>query len=384
MDRRAGPAQLAPVPVELGPAVRRLPQLSRAGPPGRSPHVNALSALQRAVRRGLGRALSREGLVAFGLLHGTVVDAETGEPLAYSIVSLHPGAAEHFTDQAGAFTFTHVSPGTYRLVVRQIGYVPADTTVVVGPESDLSIRITLRRVAVELPPITVTGALTCVQPGPPDSVVTPALAAVFDQLLENARRYRLLADSFPFSFVLERAYSSDRKPPFEVDTINQRSVDERRGYRPGHVIDDGTGPWRDRRVVLLPGLEELADSAFVSAHCFRLAGRDTTEGETLIRVDFEPAATLRSSDVGGAAYLDMGSYQLRYTRVRLTRPQRDLPGVLGLVATVRFRQIAPGVVLQDHVRVVRTLPGRIEQIEQQRLLSVHFQRPFVEAPKEKE
>lgn len=332
----------------------------------------------------MGRALSRQGVVAFGLLHGTVVDAETGEPLAYSIVSLHPGAAEHFTDQAGAFTFIHVSAGTYRLVVRQIGYVPADTTVVVGPESDLSIRITLRRVAVELPPITVTGALTCVQPGPPDAVVTPALASVFDQLVENARRYRLLADSFPFTFMLERRYSSADRPSLAVDTISQTSVDERRGYHPGRVVDEGTGAWRDRRVVLLPGLEELADSAFVSTHCFRLAGRDTAAGETLIRVDFEPAARLRSSDVGGAAYLDMATYQLRYTRVRLTRPQRDLPGVLGLVATARFRQIAPGVVLQDQVRVVRTLPGRIERIEEQRLLSFHFRRPFVEAQQHKE
>src|SRR6185503_10267117 len=149
LDRRARAAQRAPLPHGLGPAVRRVPRLPLARPAGRSPHGDALRSLQRVVRRGVGRALSRQGVVAFGLLHGTVVDAETGEPLAYSIVSLHPGAAEHFTDQAGAFTFIHVSAGTYRLVVRQIGYVPADTTVVVGPESDLSIRITLRRVAVE-------------------------------------------------------------------------------------------------------------------------------------------------------------------------------------------------------------------------------------------
>jgi len=330
----------------------------------------------------VGRALSRQGVVAFGLLHGTVVDAETGEPLAYSIVSLHPGAAEHFTDQAGAFTFTHVSAGTYRLVVRQIGYVPADTTVVVGPESDLSIRITLRRVAVELPPITVTGALTCVQPGPPDAVVTPALASVFDQLLENARRYRLLVDSFPFSFVLERAYTSTGEAR-TVDTIGQTSADERRRYRAGAVIEWGTGPFAGDRIVRLPALDQFADSGFVHSHCFRLAGRDTTEGATFIRIDFEPAARIHSPDVAGAAYLDERSYQLRYTRVSLTRPERGLRGVLGLVATTRFREIVPGIVLHDHVRAVTRLPGRMERVEEQRLLAVQFARPFVQAPKER-
>ncbi len=282
----------------------------------------------------MGRALSHQGLIALVTVHGTVVNAETGEPLAFSIVALQPGFAEHFTDQAGAFTFTNVSTGTYRLRVRQIGYSPVDTTLTVGSDSDLSIRIALRRVAVELPPITVTGALTCVQPGPPDAAVTPALASVFDQLLENARRYRLLADSFPFTFVIERTSSTG------VDTIEQTSGDERHRYRPGRVVDAGTGPWRDRRVVLLPGLEEFGDSAF------------------------------------GAAYLDPGSYQLRYTRVRLTRPERSLPEVLGLVATTRFREIAPGIVLHDRVRAVATLPRQVERIEEQRLLGVRFQRPF--------
>ena len=268
--------------------------------------------------------------------------------------------------------------------MRQIGYTPADTTIVVGPDADVSIRIALNRVAVELPPVTVTGELTCTQPGPPDATVTPALAAVFDQLLENARRYRLLADSFPFTFILERRYRSADRPSLVVDTISQTSVDERRGYRPGRVVDEGTGAWRGQGVVLWPGLEELADSAFVYNHCFRLAGRDTTAGETFVRVDFEPAARLRSTDVGGAAYLDLVSYQLRYTRARLTRPERALPGAVGLAATIRFREIAPGIVLQDHVRIVTGLPRRIEQIEEQRLLGVHFRRPFVGAPSEKE
>ena len=315
-----------------------------------------------------------------GTVHGTVVAAETGEPLGYSIVSLRPTLDEHFTDQHGAFTFAGVAPGTYRLLVRQIGYVPADTTLVVTSDADLQVRIVLIHVAVELPPITVTGELTCTQPGPPDAAATPALAAVFEQLLENARRYRLLADSFPFTFVIERSYQSLGRTPenarLEIDTVTQTSAQERRRYQPGRVIDWGEGGFSGQRIVRLPGLEQFADSVFTHNHCFRLAGRDTTEGELFVRVDFEPAARLRSPDVAGAAYLELGTYQLRYTRVRLTKAERSLPGVLGLEATTRFREIVPGIVLHDHVRAVTALRTRLTRVEEQRLMVVQFLRPF--------
>jgi hypothetical protein len=304
-----------------------------------------------------------------GTVHGTVVSAETGDPLAFSIVSLRPTLDEHFTDEHGAFTFAGVLPGTYRLVVRQIGYTPADTTLVVTSDADVVVHIVLRHVAVELPPITVTGELTCTQPGLPDAAATPALSAVFEQLLENARRYRLLADSFPFTFVIERRYEA------ETDTVVQTSAQEHR-YRPGRVIDWGKGDFRNQRVVLLPALQEFADSAFLQNHCFRLAGRDTLEGETFVRVDFEPATRLRSPDVAGAAYLEEGTYQLRYTRVSLTRAERSLPGVIGLVATTRFREIVPGIVLHDRVRAVTTLRRLPKMVEEQRLLAVQFMRPF--------
>ena len=38
-------------------------------------------------------------------LRGTVVSAETGQPLGFSIVTLHPNVGRQFTDGAGAFVF---------------------------------------------------------------------------------------------------------------------------------------------------------------------------------------------------------------------------------------------------------------------------------------
>src|SRR5947208_5429703 len=64
-------------------------------------------------------------------LRGIVVSAETGQPLGFSIVTLHPNAGRQFTDIVGAFAFVGTSPGSYVLSVRQIGYTPLDTQIVV-------------------------------------------------------------------------------------------------------------------------------------------------------------------------------------------------------------------------------------------------------------
>jgi hypothetical protein len=322
-------------------------------------------------------------------LRGTVVVAGTGDPLPFTIVALGPGFTEQFTDEHGAFAFSGLSRGRYRLVVRQIGYTPADTSITVHSDSDVSVRIALPHIAIELPPITVTGRATCTRPGAPDRRLTPALAAVFGQMLENAHRYQLLADAYPYVVRFERTFTwvdgEGKRTVTRVDTIEHKS-EVRWRYRPGKVVATGTGQFRGESIVRLPGLEDFADSAFLRAHCFRLFGLDTLEGGAVIRLDFDPAARLRSADVAGEVYLDSASYQMRYAVVRLTRPERANPPLFPLVATSRYREIAPGIELHDHVRSVTTLPPRArssppaQRIEEQRLLTVHFIRPLGREP----
>lgn len=315
-------------------------------------------------------------------LRGVVIAAETGEPLGSSIVTLVPRFGQRFTDRSGTFSFADVPAGTYLLSVRQIGYTPFDSQLVTRGDAGLNLRIVLRHLAVELPPITITGHARCTRPGPPDREATPALAAVFDQLLENARRLELLADSYPFRFRLERTFRSVNKRGdslgVEVDTLDLDSKETRRRYRPGQVVTTGSGPFRDRRIVSLPSLREFGDSAFLRHHCFRLAGRDTIEGETLVRIDFEPDEALNVSDVAGSAFLDSATYQLRYTETTLTKPGRArIAAIRALDARIRFRDIVSGIVLHEHVRAVTTyrsgnFSGRVET---QRLLGVSFKRP---------
>src|SRR2546421_11393579 len=92
------------------------------------------------------------------LISGTVRSAETGQALGFSIVTLLPQGVRQFTDSAGAFAFEGSTSGTYILSVRQIGYAPLDTQIVVAGDSPTIVRVALRRLAIELPPVTVTAA----------------------------------------------------------------------------------------------------------------------------------------------------------------------------------------------------------------------------------
>jgi len=315
-------------------------------------------------------------------LRGSVISAETREPLGFTIVTLYPGLGTQFTDAAGAFSFANVGAGTYLLSVRQIGYVPLDTQIVLRADVPAALVLVLRRLAVQLPAITVVGHARCTKPGPPDRDVTPALAAVFDELMENARRLELLADSYPFRYQLERSQREVSRGRdslrARIDTIEFDQNETRRRYRPGLIVTAGTGPYAGYTVVTLASLHELADSVFHQNHCFRLAGRDTIEGQSLVRIDFEPADNLGYADIAGSAYLDSISYGLKFTETRLTRPERsELREVRSVVARTRFRDIAPGIALQDYVRAVWLYRSnsRLTRVETQQLLGVRFRRP---------
>src|SRR3954470_7978624 len=88
-------------------------------------------------------------LVQVSSLRGTVVSAESGEPLGFSIVTLAATQARLFTDSAGTFSISDLRPGIYLLSVRQIAYAPLDTTIVVARDATTSVRLQLRHLAIE-------------------------------------------------------------------------------------------------------------------------------------------------------------------------------------------------------------------------------------------
>lgn len=233
---------------------------------------------------------------------------------------------------------------------------------------------------IDLPPVTVT-APQCTNPGRPDSS-DAALLAVFNQLQDNARRFEQRADSYPFRYELELSQRTvslrgDTSRP-EIRRLHLSSSDTH-PYAVGRVVEPGWGPWGRPEEVLVvhsADLQDLGNKTFVANHCFWLAGRDTIGGDTLIRIDFDPGPRIPSADIRGAAYLDPVSYELRYTTTSLTRPERSaLTDVSAMTFRTRFRNIAPGVPLQDVLTVVTTYRyGRRARIETQRTIEVRFRK----------
>jgi hypothetical protein len=328
-----------------------------------------------------------------GSLRG-VVRSTLGEPIPYAVVALEPAFPHRFTDDSGSFVFPRVPAGTYHLLARQVGYKPLDTTVTVLPDRPLVVTLALEHLVVELSQINVTAELAraarpsrCTDPGPPDPAKTPELAAIFEQLKQNAERYWMLADSYPAIYRMSRSrgyVDRDGNPVYtSVDTIELRT-DTRWHYAPGRLLADLQAPHGGTELeVKLPTLPDLADSAFVANHCFRLVGLDTLEGEVYVRVDFRPDERLVEPDADGSAYLDPITYLIQYLTIRLTHPDRAIVELVNLTAKVRFREIAPSIVIaglitseassREHGQLRSPL---VQGRELQRLLSVFFTRPL--------
>jgi hypothetical protein len=294
--------------------------------------------------------------------------------LPYSTVTLAPGSGPRFSDDSGRFAIAAVAPGTYRLSVKHIGYAPFDTVLTVVAGHDLVVRASLIPLAVELPPVTVVAGTTCARPGAPDPRTNPQLATIFAELRDNAGRYRLLSDTYPFRYwVLRRYQASARR--VVIDTVEYRSQ-ERWRYAPGRLVRRvGSPQGRTERSLILPNIADLADDAFHDAHCFSFGGVERLDDRPHLRVDFQAAARLRSPDVDGTAWLDSATYELRRVVLNLTKPERAVPGVQSVEVTVLFGEVLPSLVLPRHILSVTTFTrDRGSGSEDQRFLRLEFLR----------
>ncbi len=345
-----------------------------------------LLAILAALAAGGGRAEAQQG----GTVRG-VVRAADGAPVPYAVVALLPGDSAQFTDDSGAFLFPGVVPGTYHLVTRQVGYRPADTTVVVQRGARLTVQVVLEQLAVELAAIKVEArGRGCVYPGPPDSAVQPQLAEVFDQLRENAARSRLLARTYPFYFRMARTFVDYDAAGSAVDSTRDTLLlsSALRSYRPGRVVTMGRGVGSELSLVVnLPMLADFADSTFQASHCFAYAGLVSHGRGLVVRFRFVPAQSIRTPDIEGEVDLDPDNYQVRRAVISLTRPGRAMQGLASDSSVITFTEVFPNVLMPGRIDgVLRPFfqGGVSHQIarytEVQRLVGVEFARPLPGAP----
>jgi iron complex outermembrane receptor protein len=93
-------------------------------------------------------------------LTGSVVDGQTGRPLASAQVRLLEAHREESVHADGTFLFRQVAPGTYTLVVDHLGYAQLSQSVVLRAGEARELRLSMSVAAIALDPLVVTGAVT--------------------------------------------------------------------------------------------------------------------------------------------------------------------------------------------------------------------------------
>jgi len=292
-------------------------------------------------------------------LAGTVRAEATGQPLPYSTVSIDPIGLERFTDQAGAFVLYGVPPGKYKVRVRQLGYIALDTTLTLNPGNSHPV-FSLVRVANTLADVKVNAPVRlCIVPDEYGFVSDAELATVLGEARKNAERERLLRRTYPFEYKLAQQHDTydlrDSTHRVVYDTTTFRSDDDWR-YRKGRVVSgDRSKVFGDVRVMRLPTLTDLADTRFLTAHCFKYSGISEEDTVPTHRVDFEPLREITSPDVEGSIFIDSATYLIRRAEFRLTKGGSIRPAVLGMTVTTTYREVLPNVALFDEIKSVQPL-----------------------------
>jgi hypothetical protein len=316
-----------------------------------------------------------------GTIIGMVVTKEGGVPLGYSTVSVPAIGRERFTNIEGKFTLADLPAGPAQLRVRHLGYVPVDLSVEVHAGRVDTVRVALTHIAVRLTTMQVRAYPECKNPGVPRASSDSTFATVFDQLHQNAEQYRLLTDTYPFVYSVERTMSrvlvNGQSKTDGIDTLVIGSG--RWTYKPGTLVIR-TGRGRAGQVMMnIPTLVNFADKSFLENHCFHNGGLETVDNTELLRVDFVAASRIKDPDVDGSMYLDPVTFQIRRSVLRLTKIPAGLAGLVETEAVTTFGEVLPSIpVIADIASVnrFRTSPNRpladATANERQRLLRVQF------------
>lgn len=325
-----------------------------------------------------------------GVVRGTVAGKQSGEPLAYAIITIESLGLEQFSNSQGRFYFAKVKPGKYRINIRQLGYLPANVDITVDGNLGQDVKVQLDRIATRLATVKVTEQQSCLAPGRPTAVDGEQIVEVFEQLEQSAVRLRLLAREFPYKMVMERRFmlryadGSDSLERFDVSTSEGQKSSN---YEPGKVVRRIPGGGKSQSLQV-PTLLDFADPKFINNHCFTLRGLEkATDGtdESFVRVDFTASSKLDNPDVEGSVFLDSADYRLRRSEIRLTKVPSSLEGLAGVNVKTRFQDYVPGmpiVGLVEAVSEMREVKGKpplrfLSRNEQQIPVRIFFtkQRP---------
>ena len=307
------------------------------------------------------------------LVVGTVVSGVDGSPLPYSTYLATPGK-RRFSNSAGVFSF-RAPQGRYALAVRQLGYRPFDTAIVLRGGEPVRLRFVLQKLAYRMAAVRTEVRQACA--AEPRGV---ELSGVLEQVKENAEREQLLRQAYPFRYTLARTRRMEVSGvpsgvAHDTAVFMSNSLDP---YRPSGVIREREVRGGSDREMRIPQLTDLANGTFLSLHCFSYGGIRSVDGRPAYRIDFEPSGEVSLPDVRGSVFLDTATFQIRRAKFALTRGEDLVPPVAGFEVTTTYRDLDRGLEIFDEIRSVQDFPRRrptdpVErESEVQRLVDVHF------------
>jgi hypothetical protein len=230
--------------------------------------------------------------------------------VSYALIRLSPADATGpartvLSDASGAFAFTAVAPGTYRLTLERIGYSSeASEPFAVASGEIVERSLASRPTAIALQAIVATPECRTNA----DLDRNPALAALWREARKAVEASTAFADAYAYSYE-QRQYSTTNVDDAPVDSLVSRVVNDPRVPRPNR---DRQGWGRASTFQLhleVPDGREILDPAFLTTHCLEGDASQTADG---IELGFRPVRPRRGRiDIRGVVRVDRRTLNLK-------------------------------------------------------------------------
>ena len=264
--------------------------------------------------------------VVRGSVRSRATDASVPGTVLVLIDAAGETAARTLADEHGRFALYPPFAGRYRLRAARIGFRPI-TSDVFTLAADTTIALELVDIPLDLPVMTTRERTQCsVRPDSGlalaslwDDVKTALLATAITR--EGARyRFDLVDHTRVYDFATRELLDVGLTESSLYATRAWASVPPERLRRDGYVFET-----RDSTAFVAPDIETLLSDYFVSAHCFRIGAR-FNEVDSLIPVEFDPAAKTKHVEVRGTLWIDRRSHDLRSLDFRYVNLGHAVPG----------------------------------------------------------
>jgi len=301
----------------------------------------------------LNHALLAAGLLGISarsiaqVVRGSVRSRALSEGIPGTVLVLLDSAnatvARTLADEHGDYALYAPSSGRYRVRALRIGFRPI-TSEPFGLAGDTTIALQMVDVPLDLPTVTTRERTQCSVR--PDSGL--ALATLWEDAKTALLAAAITREGIGYRFDLvdhTRIYDFSTRQLLGVgltetavyDTRSWASVPPERLRRDGYVLES-----RDSTAFIAPDIETLLSDYFVSTHCFRI-GMPLGRADSLIAVDFDPAAKSKHVEVRGTLWVERRTHELQsldFSYVNLELPVAGADSVAG--GHVGFARLTTG------------------------------------------